>query len=63
MFLLRFQHGFDVRELVFQFDVLAMFDDEGGIADDGAEEFLLGYLFEIGEAEFGEEFLCAVWMI
>ena len=34
-----------------------MFDYEGWVADDGAKEFLFSYLFEIGEAEFGEEFL------
>jgi len=37
-----------------------VFDDEGGVADDGPEEFLFGYLFEVGEAEFGEEFLAAL---
>ena len=36
-----------------------MLDYEGRVADDGAEKFLLGDLFEVGEAEFGEEFLCA----
>ena len=41
----------------FQLDVFGMLDDEGGVADDGAEEFLFGYLFEIGKAEFGEKFL------
>lgn len=34
-----------------------MFDYEGWIADDGAEKFLFGNLFEVGEAKFGEEFL------
>ena len=34
-----------------------MFDYEGWVADDGAEEFLFGDLFEVGEAEFREEFL------
>ena len=34
-----------------------MLDYEGWVADDGAKEFLFGYLFEVGEAEFGEEFL------
>lgn len=34
-----------------------MLDYEGWIADDGAEEFLLGDLFEVGEAELGEKFL------
>ena len=45
---------------MFQYDVLGMFDNDGRIADDGAEEFLLGHLFEVGEAEFGEEFLRAI---
>ncbi len=34
-----------------------MFDYQGWVTDDGAKEFFFGYLFEIGEAEFGEEFL------
>ena len=34
-----------------------MFDYEGWVADDGAKEFLIGYWLEVGEAEFGEEFL------
>jgi len=34
-----------------------VFDYEGWVADDGAEKFLFGDLFEVGEAEFGEEFL------
>ena len=32
-------------------------DDLGRIADDRAQELLLGHLFEVGEAEFGEIFL------
>jgi hypothetical protein len=27
---------------------------EGRIADDGADEFLFGNLFKVGEAQFGE---------
>lgn len=57
MLFLGFQHGLDVRELAFQLGILGGFDDGRGIADDGAEEFLFGDLFEVGEAEFGEEFL------
>ena len=30
---------------------------EWGFADNGAEEFLFGDLFKVGEAEFREEFL------
>ena len=37
-----------------------MLDYEGRIADNGAEELFFGYLLEIGKAEFGEEFLCAL---
>ena len=37
-----------------------MLDYEGRIANNGAEELFFGYLFEIGKAEFGEEFLCAL---
>lgn len=59
MFFLCLEHGFDLRELVFEFDVLDMLDYERRVADDGAKEFLFGDLFEVGEAEFGEEFLCA----
>ena len=40
-----------------EFDVLIVADDEGWIADDGAEELFFGDLFDVGEAEFGEEFL------
>ena len=59
MFLLCFQHGFDLRELAFEFDVLNMLDYEGWVANDGAKEFLFGNLFEVGKAEFGEEFMWA----
>lgn len=52
MFFLRFQYRFDLCQLALKFDVLSVFDYEGWIADDGAEEFLFGYLFEVGEAEF-----------
>lgn len=34
--------------------------NQRGIADDCAEEFLLGDLFDVGEAEFGEEFLPSI---
>lgn len=34
-----------------------MLDDEGWVADDGADELFFGDLLEVGEAEFGEEFL------
>ena len=34
-----------------------MFDNEWGFADDASEEFFFGDLFEVGEAEFGEQFL------
>ena len=34
-----------------------MFDYQGWVADYGAEELFFCYLFEVGEAEFGEEFL------
>lgn len=57
MSLLSLQHGLHVRELGFQLAVLGRLDDLGRVADDGAEEFLLGDLFEVGEAELGEEFL------
>jgi len=57
MFFLRFEHGFDLSELAFELEVFGMFDYKGWVTDDGAEEFLFGYLFEVGEAEFGEEFL------
>ena len=46
-----------MRECGFQFDVLLMLDNERWIADDGANELFFGDLFEVGEAEFGEEFL------
>ena len=36
-----------------------MLDDKGRVADDGAEKFLFGDLFKVGEAKFREEFLCA----
>jgi hypothetical protein len=35
-------------------------DHERRVPDYGAEEFLLGDLFEVGEAEFGEELLGSV---
>lgn len=57
MLFLCFEHGLDLSKLAFELEVLGMFDDLGWIADDGAEEFLFGYLFEVGEAEFGKEFL------
>lgn len=34
-----------------------MFNYEGRIADNGAEEFLFSDLFEVGEAKLGKEFL------
>lgn len=37
-----------------------MLDYLGRVADDGAEEFLFGNLFEVREAEFGKEFLFAL---
>ncbi len=45
----------------FEEGVFGGFDDLGGVADDGAEEFFFGDLFEVGEAEFGEEFLRGWW--
>ena len=57
MFLLRFQYGFDFRKLGFELNIFSVLDYEGWVADYGAEEFFFGYLFEVGEAEFGEEFL------
>ena len=57
MFFLRFEHCFDFRELRFEFDIFSVLDYERWVADDGAEEFFFGYLFEVGKAEFGEKFL------
>ena len=57
MFFLRLEHGFDLGELSFQFDVLGVLDYEWWVADYGAQELFLRYLFKVGEAEFGEEFL------
>ena len=37
-----------------------MLDYKRRVADDGAEKFLFGDLFEVGEAEFREEFLCTL---
>jgi hypothetical protein len=34
-----------------------MVNDKGRVADDGADEFFLGDLFEVGEAKFREKFL------
>lgn len=34
-----------------------MLDYEGWVANYGPEELFFGNLFEVGEAEFGEEFL------
>ena len=53
---LRLEDGFDGGELGFEFDVFGGFDDLRRVANDGAEEFFFGYLLEVGEAEFGEEF-------
>lgn len=58
MFFLRLKYSFDLCQLTFELNVLCVFDYEGRIADDGAKKFLFGYLFEVGEAEFREEFLC-----
>ena len=41
----------------FKGKVLRRVDYLGWGADDGAQEFLFGDLFQVGEAEFGEEFL------
>ena len=54
---LGFEDGFDFQKLGFQFGVFKWFDDLGRGADYGAQEFFFGDLFEVGEAEFGEEFL------
>lgn len=51
------EHAFDGGEVGFEESVLGGFDDLGWVADDGAEELFFGDLFEVGEAEFGEEFL------
>lgn len=45
----------------FEGDVFGVGDQEGRVADDGAEEFLFGDLFKVGEVEFGEEVLWDQW--
>ena len=43
-----------------------MLDDEGWVTNDGAQELFFGYLFEVGEAELREKFLCdsmLVWLM
>ena len=51
---LRFEIRLYADELRLEFDVLLVVDRLRRVADDGAEEFLFGDLFEVGEAEFGE---------
>lgn len=56
--LLRLQLRLRCRQVRFQLGVFVGLDDQRRVADDGAEELLFGDLFEVGEAELGEEFLC-----
>lgn len=57
IFFLRFEHRFDVSELLLELDVLLVVHDLWRFADDGLEEFLFRDLLEVGETEFGKEFL------
>jgi len=54
---LGFQGGFGDGEGSFKFDIFLVLDYEWWIAYDGAYEFLLCDLFEVGESELGEKFL------
>ena len=49
-FLSRLELSFHIGQLCLQFHILIMSDHEGRVADDGAQEFFLGYLLEIGES-------------
>jgi hypothetical protein len=54
---LRLERGLFGRELGFQRGVVGGLDEERRLRRDGTQELFLRCLFEVGEAQLGEEFL------